>query len=55
MADLRVLFPDRGLLDEFLYLVTGYRMFAAVSASKRDGYGGSHAPWPPDGIAPTES
>jgi len=55
MVELRDLFPDPGLLDEFLYLVAGYRMFAAISASKRDGYGGSHAPWPPDGVAPTES
>jgi alkylhydroperoxidase family enzyme len=51
MAALRALFPDRGLLDEFLYLLGGYRMFATVSASRRD-RAGSGAPWPPDGVGP---
>jgi len=52
MVALRALFP-RGLLDEFLYLVAGYRMFATVSASRREARVGSHAPWPPDGVGPT--
>ena len=52
MVALRELFPDRGLLDEFLYVLGGYRMFATVSASRRDGRAGSRAPWPPDGVGP---
>ena len=51
MAALPALFP-RQLLSEFLFLVAGYRMFATVSASRREERTGSHEPWPPDGIAP---
>jgi alkylhydroperoxidase family enzyme len=40
------------LLDELLYVLAGYRMFATVSASKRAPHPSSHAPWPPDGIGP---
>jgi alkylhydroperoxidase family enzyme len=53
MSALRAVFPERGLLDEFLYLLGGYRMFATASASRREAYAGSHAPWPPDGVGPT--
>ncbi len=53
MSALRELFRDRGLLNEFLYLLCGYRMFATVSASRREPYAGSRAPWPPDGVGPT--
>jgi hypothetical protein len=54
MIALRGLFPDGSLLDEFLYLLGGYRMFATVSASKREAREGAHAPWPPpDGVGPT--
>ena len=50
MSDLRDVFPDADLLQEFLYLVAGYQMFATVSASTRDEVDG--ASWPPDGIGP---
>jgi hypothetical protein len=53
MSALRAVFPERGLLDEFLYLLGGYRMFATASASRRDARAGSHAPWPPDGVGPS--
>jgi hypothetical protein len=55
MAALRDLFPEHGLLDEFLYLLGGYRMFAMVSASKRERRTTSHVPWPPDGVGPDDS
>ena len=51
MAELRVAFPGP-LLDELLYLLGGYRMYATVSASKREERPSAHAPWPPDGIGP---
>jgi alkylhydroperoxidase family enzyme len=54
MAALPALFPDQ-LLSEFLFLLAGYRMFATVSASRREERAGSHPPWPPDGVAPPES
>jgi alkylhydroperoxidase family enzyme len=47
------LFPEPDLLQEFLYLVAGYRMFAAVSTTT-----GTSAStrglrmWPPDGVGP---
>ena len=50
MSDLHDVFPDAHLLQEFLYLVAGYQMFATVSASTRDEVDG--ASWPPDGIGP---
>jgi hypothetical protein len=43
---------DPALVDEFLYLLGGYRMYASVSGSKREPYSGEHRPWPPDGIGP---
>jgi alkylhydroperoxidase family enzyme len=33
MVGVRALFPDPGVLQEFLMMVAGYRMFATVSAS----------------------
>lgn len=52
MAALQTVFPGRSMMDEFLYLLAGYRMFATVSASRREVRAGSHAPWPPDGVGP---
>lgn len=40
------------LLDEFLYLLGGYRMFATVSASRRADPVTAYPPWPPDGVGP---
>jgi len=53
MCDLRAVFPDANLLQEFLYVVAGYQMFATVSASTRDEVDGPR--WPPDGIGPETS
>lgn len=50
MAALRDVFPDELLLQEFLYLVAGYRMFATVSASTPEVHQGST--WLPDGVGP---
>jgi alkylhydroperoxidase family enzyme len=50
MSQLREVFPDAVLLQEFLYVVAGYQMFASVSASTREDADG--ATWPPDGIGP---
>jgi alkylhydroperoxidase family enzyme len=52
MSALQTVFPGRSLMDEFLYLLAGYRMFATVSASRREARAGSYAPWPPDGVGP---
>lgn len=52
IEDLRLLFSEPGMLDEFLYVVSGYRMFATIAASKREPYRGSRPPWPPDGVSP---
>lgn len=52
VTELRELFTDAAEFDEFVYLASGYRMFATVAASKREPYRGSHAPWPPDGFSP---
>jgi Carboxymuconolactone decarboxylase family len=54
MVALGDLFPERSLLDEFLYLLGGYRMFAMVSASRGEAHASSHAPWPPDGVGPED-
>jgi alkylhydroperoxidase family enzyme len=54
MAALPSVFPEQQLLAEFLYLVAGYRMYATVSASRRDEYRGDRAPWPPDGVGPSD-
>src|SRR5262245_2665421 len=53
MSTLPAVFPEHGLLEEFLFLLAGYRMFATVSASRREVRVWSHAPWPPDGVGPT--
>ncbi len=50
MASCRELFPDPGVLHEFLFLVAGYRMFATVSASTGRVHEGFL--WPPDGVGP---
>lgn len=54
LDELRELIRQPEILTEFLYLLAGYRMFATVAASKREPYRGSHKPWPPDGIAPSD-
>jgi alkylhydroperoxidase family enzyme len=51
MSALPALFPGQ-LLSEFLFLLAGYRMFASVSASRREDRTGTHPLWPPDGIGP---
>jgi Carboxymuconolactone decarboxylase family len=51
MVEVRALFTDPGVLQEFLMAVAGYRMFATVSASvRRDP---ATASWPPDGVGPS--
>jgi alkylhydroperoxidase family enzyme len=52
MSAVHELFGDPGLVNEFLYLLGGYRMFATASASRREPYAGSRPPWPPDGVGP---
>ena len=52
MVALRELFPGP-LLQDFLYLVAGYRMFAIVSASTAEIHEGSE--WLSDGIGPMPS
>jgi hypothetical protein len=49
---LRALFAAPGQLDEFMYLVAGYRMFASVSQSRPEEPPGQWMLWPPDGVAP---
>lgn len=51
VAELEALFPGP-LLDEALYLLAGYRMFATVSASKPEAPPTGRVPWPPDGVGP---
>jgi len=51
VTELAALFPGP-LLDEFLYLLGGYRMYATVSASRRADPVTAHPPWPPDGVGP---
>jgi hypothetical protein len=46
---------DGALADEFLFLLAGYRMFASVSASKREPYSEIRSPWPPDGVGPGQT
>jgi alkylhydroperoxidase family enzyme len=55
LDELGTLFGEPGLLDEFLYVVAGYRMFATIAASKREPFRGDRAPWPPDGISPDDA
>jgi alkylhydroperoxidase family enzyme len=46
-------FPAQGALQEFLYLVAGYRMFASVSATTGATAERRGLPvWPPDGTGP---
>lgn len=40
------------LVDELLFLLAGYRMFASVSRSKRIEHRTGHLRWPPDGVGP---
>src|ERR1700722_14161897 len=52
-AAVRELFPEPEVLQEFLYLVAGYRMFASVSATTQVTADGSGLRmWPPDGVGP---
>jgi hypothetical protein len=53
MTALRAVFPEPALLNEFLYLLGGYRMFATASASRRDERAASQPRWPPDGVGPS--
>jgi alkylhydroperoxidase family enzyme len=48
----RELLDDASHVDEFLYLVAGYRMFASVSESRPEEPPGKWMLWPPDGVAP---
>jgi hypothetical protein len=52
LEQLGALFPDSEHLDEFLYLVAGYRMFASVSQARPEARPRQHMQWPPDGVAP---
>ena len=55
MTELRDVFPDAPLLQEFLYLVAGYQMFATVSASTRrtaHEAAKQSTQWRPDGVGP---
>ena len=48
------LFHEPGMLQEFLYLVAGYRMFASVSATTHlTAESSGLRVWPPDGVGPT--
>ena len=47
----RELFDDTAVVEEFLYLVAGYQMFATVSASMDEPT--DEAFWLPDGTGPT--
>jgi hypothetical protein len=52
----RALFRDPGVVQEFLYLVGGYRMFAFVSATTGTMAADHDLPlWPPDGVGPEDS
>jgi alkylhydroperoxidase family enzyme len=52
-AAIQALFGDPGVVQEFLYLVGGYRMFAFVSATTGTSAAEHHLPlWPPDGVGP---
>jgi alkylhydroperoxidase family enzyme len=50
MEELRESFADEALLQELLYVLAGYQMFASVSASTRDA--SVPSTWPPDGVGP---
>jgi hypothetical protein len=51
LSALREHFGAPAVVQEFLYLVAGYQMFASVSATVDDDPTIAH-PWPPDGNAP---
>ena len=56
LAQVRSLFPEAATVQEFLYLVAGYRMFATVSATEGTTAASQGLPiWPPDGIGPAAS
>jgi hypothetical protein len=55
MAALANVFDAPGLLDELLYVLAGYRMFATVAASRRESPATSHPVWPPDGVGPSDA
>jgi hypothetical protein len=49
------LFPEPEVLQEFLYLVAGYRMFASVSATTHvTAESSGLRMWPPDGVGPKD-
>jgi alkylhydroperoxidase family enzyme len=48
----KTVFPDPQHLQEFLFVVAGYRMFASVSQSGPEEPLGKWKAWPPDGVAP---
>ena len=41
-------------VDELLFLLAGYRMFASVARSKGETHPASHMLWPPDGRGPDD-
>lgn len=51
LGSLRELFDDTAVVQEFLYLVAGYQMFATVSVSMDDPT--LDGAWLPDGTGPT--
>jgi alkylhydroperoxidase family enzyme len=54
-AATQLLFRDPGVLQEFLYLTGGYRMFAFVSATTGSSAADHGLPlWPPDGVGPED-
>jgi alkylhydroperoxidase family enzyme len=52
LALCKTIFTDPAGLQEFVYLVAGYRMMATVGASLNPGRTSLSRLWPPDGIGP---
>jgi alkylhydroperoxidase family enzyme len=52
LAACSTIFPDPGTLQEFVYLVAGYRMMATVGASLHPERAAGGRLWPPDGVGP---
>jgi alkylhydroperoxidase/carboxymuconolactone decarboxylase family protein YurZ len=52
MTSVEQLFVEPGQIMEFLYLITGYRMMASVSASRGHRKVKGQI-WPPDGVGPS--
>jgi hypothetical protein len=52
LAGCRSIFPDPTILQEFVYLVAGYRMMATVGASVHADRTTGRRLWPPDGVGP---